>query len=217
MSTTRTLLFGGALFCAGIVATPEANAQQFTIGDSFSGFFGTTPGAYAYASFVGASYVYAFGPASGPADFDATTTAGMDTNTSAFVLSSTELTASATKPVGVIGGNSLVSQAGFTLDAPASVSISWAVDESTALVNRQFQILDADNGDAIVFDYLNEATPGAGSATLSLDAGTNYTFLINYNTFDANDGNALFSVVIPSPGALSLFAGAGLVATRRRR
>ncbi len=211
MSSSRACLFGGTLLAAGL--TSPALGQEFVIGDVFSGFFANVPGANAYVYAYGSDMVDAqTGPASGPQSV----AASLGGQPASITLGANEMVAQTSRDAAGFF-TSFSATTSFQLTQDAEVFLEWAVDEDLTQSNRVFQILGPDSG--VIFDYISTATPGAGTGSVNLLAGVDYTLITTGDTFNGNDTTALFfsATVVPAPGAAALFCLGGAATLRRRR
>jgi len=214
MNLSKTL-FGGALACAGLTA----NAQQFIYSATdTSGAYSSFAYSYAYGGTTDISYDSGnLNTASGAysAYFGGLDTSTSQTATSMNVQGTWDGTGIAAYGY---GGNLL--QQFFTVSQDAQLLISWDFS-GTDLFAQALVLEDPGLGSIFTLDGL-AGDPAAGSTTIDVVAGQQYGLVMGLNAgffpFYFDTATQFINVqLVPAPGAVALFGGAGLLAARRRR
>jgi MYXO-CTERM domain-containing protein len=211
-------LFGGALFAAGLAAH-TASAQTFPFGVNFGGAYPTSiangyaysGGGYAYGSFV------SFNPAA------ATGSYSLNYGTASTFASVGDSQMYAGAGTGAaLDFAQAQAYAYLVVNQTIDVLIEWdfsGEDDTLDPFFSDIQVVDWSAGGTIIFAVDpsgNPLDPFAGSVVLTLNAGTNYSILLESVATDGGNSWAR-ATVIPAPGALALVGMGGLVAARRRR
>ena len=123
----------------------------------------------------------------------------------------------------------------FTVDSPTKILIDWSFFADIAGVGSTFDFVGAiliDGGidQLLAVDETNPEIEWAQAGQISIDAlpGFDYTFIIGVEAetaagqaagefFGASAAQWQFTLRVPSPATLALFAPVGMFATRRRR
>ncbi|MEQ8770837.1 MAG: VPLPA-CTERM sorting domain-containing protein [Phycisphaerales bacterium] len=228
MNTTKSCLFGGALFAAGVAGQADANI------DFESNFGGAYPTSFtlAYAT-DGSTY---FGSPNAILNQYVSYSPGTSPVAPALAIgygyvaygyvSNTYMAAVAYG--GIAGGAGVgigQAYAYFSAGTTQYVNIQWDFSNEFNTGSYGFYgdiaLVDWTAGGVTVFSIdlsLNPGDPLAGSVNIALAAGTNYSLLLDAGATQGGDAfaTATFSK-IPAPASAGLLGLAGIAAVRRRR
>lgn len=226
-NTTKTCLFGGALFAAGVAGQADANIDfesnfggayptSFTLGYATDGstYFGSpnailnqyvsySPGTSPVAPALAVGYGYvAYG----------------------YVSNDYMLALAYGGYAGGIGVGIGQAYSYFSAGSALSVTIEWDFSNEFNTGSYGFfgdiNLVDWTAGGVSLFqvDLQIDPTQLTGSTTINLAAGTNYSLLLDAGASAGGDGfaRATFNK-IPAPASAGLLGLAGIAAVRRRR
>ncbi len=223
---TKACLFGGALLTAGMAADaqPEFIIQANDITGAYPTF--ALSDAYNYANPYGYDTAYAPDLNTTETETDAGGFFGsFGTSTASTIQTSNLLRAEASWQGDGLAGYGFAEalfQVFFQVSEDAELVVSWDVEDTDGFASAV--VLDENAGaELFSFDGLADGAPLSGSATIALEAGTDYAYIGGLT--NSGFGPFLFNTetqfvqaeLIPTPGTLGLLGIAGVAAARRRR
>ncbi len=227
-NVTKTCLFGGALFAAGVAGQADANVDfEFNFGGAYPTSFTlayATDGSTYFGSpaFILNQYV-SYSPGTSPVPTAVAVGYGYVAYGS---VSATYMAAGAYGGVAYGAGVGIgQAYAYFSAGTAQYVTIDWDFSNEFNTGSYGFYgdiaLVDWTAGGVTVFSIdlsLNPGDPLAGSVNIALAAGTNYSLLLDAAAVQGGNSwaTATFSK-IPAPASAGLLGLAGLVAVRRRR
>ena len=209
MQVYKAALFGGALMSAGLSSQAIAG-PEFAVVPSYS----ISLFAQAYDTYVSPISDSAFGSST---SFDESLTASIPGTSATASLTSSTMSAyaNATDNQDVIGSGYAVVTGRISVSADASLELAWdfrAENVTFFPPVSELAIIDLSTGESI----FQTTTRSAGSTSIDVLSGDTYLITLSARAYRGGISFAT-ATLVPTPGAVSALAIAGLVATRRRR